>query len=233
MTESLMIGTRGWDHAAWAGGFYPPELPDDWRFCFYSNNLRSVLVSRDVWPAVRRDDVAHWVADSDPAFRFVLELPETLSVPHAHARRDRELEAFLDSIEPIGARTAGLVLRIAAESPVFPDWFEHLLNRLAAIGPVCADLPPGSWRNEATLAMLDRQGAGLVWHCARDQAPRPGGRLMVALATPAAARDVRQWIERLAQWQHGQGVAGLFFDVPEGAARAAQEARLIAELMGV
>ena len=34
MTEPLMIGTRGWDHGAWAGGFYPPELPDDWRFSF-------------------------------------------------------------------------------------------------------------------------------------------------------------------------------------------------------
>ena len=43
MTEPLLIGTRGWDHAS-GGDFYPADLPDDWRFCYYSNNLRSVLV---------------------------------------------------------------------------------------------------------------------------------------------------------------------------------------------
>ena len=233
MTEPLMIGTRGWDHGAWAGGFYPPELPDDWRFSFYSNNLRSVLVPQETWPAVQRVDVAQWADDSDPAFRFVHELPSVLCAPLTHARRDRELETFLDTIDPVAARTAGLLLRIAPDTPVFTDWFEHLLNRLAGIGPVCADLPPGAWREEAVLAILDRQGAGLAWHCARDDVPRHGGRLLAALAAPAGAREVRHWIEKLAAWHNGRGAAGLFFDVPEGAAKAAQEARIIAELLGV
>ena len=89
MTEPLMIGTRGWAHAAWEGGFYPPELPAEWRFCFYSNNLRSALVPQEQWATVTGADVAAWLEDSDPAFRFVLELPPALGVPHAHARRDR------------------------------------------------------------------------------------------------------------------------------------------------
>jgi hypothetical protein len=54
---------------------------------------------------------------------------------------------------------------------------------------------------------------------------------MVALAPPAPARELRQFIERLALWQGQKGIAGLFFDAD--ATKAAQEARLIAELMGV
>ena len=233
MTEPLMIGTRGWDHGAWAGGFYPPELPDDWRFSFYSNNLRSVLVPQETWTAAQRTEVTQWAEDSDPEFHFVLELPAALSAPLTHARRDRELETCLDTIEPVAARSAGLLLRIAPDTSVFTDWFEHLLNRLAGIAPVCVDLPPGAWRDEAMLAILDRQGTGLAWHCTRDDAPRLGGRLMVALAAPAGAREVRHWIEKLATWQDGRGIAGLFFDGHEAAAKAAQEARLIAELMWV
>lgn len=228
-----MIGTRGWEHAPWLGDFYPAELPSDWRFCYYSNSLRSVLVPQEIWPATDRAQVAQWAADSDPAFRFVFELPTTLSVPLAPARRDRELEQFLETVEPVATRLAGLLLRIAADAPVFSDGFEHLLSRLADIAPLCIDLPDGAWRAPGLLAALTRQGAGLAWRCEREPAPRAGGRLMVAYAPPATARDVRHYIEQLARWQQHDARAGLFFVEPERATRAAQEARLIAELMGV
>jgi uncharacterized protein YecE (DUF72 family) len=230
MTEPLMIGTCGWSHVSGAD-FYPPELPDDWRFCFYSNNLRSVLVPQEIWGSAIRADVAQWLEDSDPAFRFVIELPATLGMPLTHDKREQALAQFLETLEPIAPRTAGLLLRIAPDTDVLPDWFEHFLNRLADVAPLCVDLPEGPWRAPAVLAMLERQNAGLAWRCAREPAPHPGGRLMVALAPPAPAREVRHWIERLAQWQGRDSLAGLFFE--SGAAKAAQEARLIAELMGV
>lgn len=230
MTEPLMIGTRGWNHAS-AGNFYPPELPDDWRFCYYSNNLRSVLVPQETWDAAQRADVAQWLEDSDPEFRFVLELPATLGLPLTQGKREQALTQFLETLEPIAPRIAGLLLHIAPDADVLPDWFEHFLNRLADVAPLCVDLPEGPWRAPTVHAALERQGAGLAWHCARETAPHPGGRLMIALAPPAPAREVRHWIERLAQWQSQDSLAGLFFEA--GAAKAAQEARLLAELMGV
>jgi uncharacterized protein YecE (DUF72 family) len=230
MREPLMIGTRGWNPVS-GGDFYPPELPDDWRFCFYSNNLRSVLVPQEIWDAAQRADAVQWLEDSDPAFRFVIELPATLGLPLTHGKREQALTQFLETIEPIAARTVGLLWRIQPDSEVLPDWFEHFLNRLTGLLPVCVDLPDGPWRTPMVYAALQRQGAGLAWHCAPETAPHPGGRLLVALAPPASAREARRFIERLAQWQSQDGLAGLFFDA--GAAKAAQEARLIAELMGV
>jgi len=230
MNEPLMIGTRGWNQLT-GGDFYPPELPDDWRFCFYSNNLRSVLISQETWNSVQHADVEQWLEDSDPAFRFVIELPATLTLPLTHGKREQVLAQFLETIEPIAPRIAGLLLRIMPDTDVLPDWFEPILNSLAEIAPVCVDLPEGSWCAPTVYAALERQAAGLAWHCAREAAPHPGGRLMVALAPPAPAREVRHWIERLAQWQRPDSFAGLFFEA--GAAKAAQEARLLAELMGV
>ena len=63
--------------------------------------------------------------------------------------------------------------------------------------------------------------------------PYPGGRLRLALAASAAPRITRRYIEGLVQWQGQDAQAGLFFAESAGAAKAAQEARLIAELMGV
>ncbi len=226
----MMIGTRGWNLAS-GGDFYPTELPDDWHFCYYSNNLRSVLVPQETWDAVQRADVAQWLEDSDPAFRFVLELPAELCVPLTQAGCSRALEAFLDKAEPVAPRIAGLLLRINSDTEVLSDWLEHFLNRLGDIAPLCVDLPDGPWRASKVYAVLERQEAGLAWRCAREAAPHPGGRLMVALAPPAPLREVRHWIERLTQWQGQDALAGLFFDA--GAAKVAQEARLIVELMRV
>jgi len=221
VNEPLLIGTRGWNHAS-GGDFYPAELPDDWRFCYYSNNLRSVLVPQETWDSAQGVDVAHWLEDSDPAFRFVLEVPGEL-------RDERALEEFLDKAEPITPRIAGLLLRIKPDSEVLPDRLEHLLDGLTDIAPVCVELPDGPWRDPLVYAVLQRQNAGLLWNCAREIAPHPGGRLIIALAPPAPPREVRHWIEQLASWQGSS--AGLYFDA--GAAKTAQEARLIAELMGV
>jgi len=235
MTEPLMIGACGWQHAVWAGSYYPDELPDDWRFCFYSNNLRSVLVPGDTWRSTARTDVEQWLTDSDPSFRFVLELPPGLSSPQPHGKRDRGLDYFFEVVEPILPRTAGLLLRIAPETPVFIDWFEHLLNELARTGPLCVDLPQPAWREAPVLAAVERQQAGVAWYCELEPVPRAGGKLLVARATAADARSTRAWIEKLAQWLvHDPAArAGLFFEASETSAKAAQEARILAELMGV
>ena len=235
MAESLMVGSYGWEHAVWVDSFYPAELPDDWRFCYYSNNLRSVLVPGDAWSVPTRPPVTQWVEDSDPSFRFILELPSTVCKPLTHGKHDAELDHFFEMAEPILPRVAGLLLRLTSHTPVFLDWFEQLLNQLTRIAPLCTDLASPEWRTSAALAAADRQGAGVAWHCAQEDVPHPGGKLMVAIAPVAEARTVRGWIEKLAQWQgHSQEArAGLFIEPSGQSARAAQEARLIAELMGV
>lgn len=233
MVDPIMIGTRGWSDVVPGDDFYPEELPAEWRFSFYSNNLRSVLVPQELWPATTREAVSEWQNDSDPAFRFVLELPAVLSQPRNESQSFQELDSFLELCEPIAPRVAGYLLRIAPDVASDPEGLESFINRLVDIAPLSVDLPAGPWRTTATLAALTRQGAGLCWHCGSETEPYPGGRLRIALAPPAAPRAMRQYIERLVQWQGQDAQAGLFFTGSAGAAKAAYEARLIAELMGV
>lgn len=233
MVDPIMIGTRGWSDAVPGDDFYPEDLPADWRFSFYSNNLRSVLVPQELWPATSRETVSEWLNDSDPAFRFVVELPAAFSRPRNQSQSFQEMDSFLELCEPIAARVAGYLLRIASDVAPDADWLESFINRLVDIAPLSVDLPAGPWRTTATLAALTRQGVGLCWHCASEAGPHPGGRLRLALAPPSAARVTRRYIERLVQWQGEDAQAGLFFINAIGAPKAAYEARLIAELMGV
>jgi len=228
MSESILIGTRGWQDPRWADGYYPPELPPDWRFCFYSNRLRSVLVPGEVLADLEFATATQWMEDSDPAFRFVLELPpqwldfDPVVLGEAYA-------LFRERTGAIHSRTAGLILR-AGTAPS-ESWLEGLIRAIGDDPPLTVDLAP-ALRTAALLAICASSGSGWCWRCDEEDTPPPSGRLTVALASPAPPRAVRRILELLSECQGEAGRAALFFD-GVGAASAAEEARILAELMAV
>ncbi len=230
MTEPLLIGMRGWEYPAWEGHFYPAELPADWRFCFYSNRLRSVLLPMEIWSSVDVVEVQRWLGDCDAQFQFVLELPPALTRPDSAASFDTHWAAFRALIDPLHASTTGLLLRVPATTAPDRDWLAHALSVLTADKPVCVDLPSDPWRTQS-MALLTDTGAGLCWHADAPAPPHPGGRFMVGLTSGGNAKVLRGHIATLAVWQHGDSLAGLFIEAP-GRPGMAEEARIIAELLG-
>lgn len=222
MNEPILIGTYGWEHADWEGSFYPPELPPEWRFCFYSNRIRSAIAPGDLWPSIRRADVGQWVDDSDPAFRFVLELPAAVLAADAATTA---VEEFFALIEPIENLTAALLLPVPATMPA--DRLDPLLAALVARFPVCA-LPSAGASTEALRKAASAYGASTCWRVDRSPAPEAGGDFLVALMEQGDPRRLRTALEQLAAWP-GRA-AGLFF-TGTNAAVYAQEARLLAEIM--
>ena len=230
MTEPLLIGTYGWEHPAWHGSFYPPELPVDWRFCFYSNRLRSVLVSAESWRSADAGQPGLWLADCDPQFRFVLELPAALATATPEVF-DAHWSDFRAHIEPLRGHTAGLLLHLPTAAVPDRDSLAHTLSVLTAYKPMCVDLPSDAWRTEEISTLLADSEAGQCWHADETAAPPPGGRFMVGLTSGGNAKILRRQIEALGAWQHDDNVAGLFIQ-PPGSARMAEEARIIAEILG-
>lgn len=213
MTDPILIGTRGWDRADWTGGFYPEKLPDDWRLGYYVNHLRAVLVPAETLARADAATVRAWSEDTYEEFHFVVEVPATLA----------DISPLIDPIRP---QVAGLLLRV----PPAPDisWLTARLGELTVSFPVCVDLP-ADWRTSDALGVLAAHSAGLCWHADTEPTPLPGGRLMVALTSARAPKELRRVLEALRAWQGEEGVAGLFVDEPA----AAQQARLLAELMVV
>ena len=230
MADPILIGTRGWEDGHWIEHFYPAELPPDWRFCYYSNHLRSVLVPADLWPRVSRRDVAQWVEDSDPAFRFVLEIPRVLAQTAA-SEFAAGMAEFGELAAPIADQTSGFLLRLDAGVPLDLAMLETRIRALSRLGNGCVEVPD-SWRKPELYACLERCGAAAFWDTSRDAQPQPGGRFLVALASGGDAREQRRILEQLAHWQGDSGRAALFFDDTPQAPELAKQARVIAELMG-
>lgn len=47
--DNLTIGTLGWEHSEWQGGFYPDDLPEDWQLDYYANFSPLVVVPEAYW----------------------------------------------------------------------------------------------------------------------------------------------------------------------------------------
>jgi uncharacterized protein YecE (DUF72 family) len=230
LEQAILVGTRGWDHDDWSGGFYPDDLPAGWRLTYYANWLRAVLVPGETWDGADVEVLRQWAADCDEAFRFVLELPHELSAPQRTATIPHLLLDFFKTLEPIRAYTAAMLLRVADDVRPNGRWLESMLHALGEHVPVCVDLPP-AWHTPENLATLARHAASLCWHAGAESVPRTGGRLLVAIAREAQPRAQRAVLERLAAWSGP--AAALFFDTPGKAAEQARQARQLAEIMQI
>lgn len=225
-----MIGTCGWDYDAWSGSYYPDELPQDWRFGYYSNEYRSVLVPVDHWSGDTGGGPEDWIEDADPDFRFVLQL--AIDLPSPDADVDGLLDNFLQTVTPLLAFTAGFLLTPSVKTIGYRR-LEAIAINLSEQAPVCIDIlasdetiNPPQW--------MTRFNTGLCWYPQRSEMPLDGGAFMMAITDTEDAKQQREIIEKLGTWMERQSArAGLFFNNPSSAPKAAAQARIISELLGI
>ena len=75
----IRAGARGWQFEQWAGEFYPDDLPEDWRFSFYSNDYQVVLVPYEYLTQFSLEEWSEWIEDTSKDFWFYLEISESAS----------------------------------------------------------------------------------------------------------------------------------------------------------
>lgn len=216
MADEILIGTEGWRHAAWRGGFYPEELPADWEFCYYSNRLRAVWLPPEAAEADAAE-IGEWLRDSDPAFRFVL------SVAAERAVNDAWRAAFDARVAALQPRLAGIVL--SDFTSLVPAEAMRVIAALRALAPVCVDASSAALGDIASVWDVDAEPTP-PWH----GASQPTG-LCLARMTGGNPRAIRTALEQLAAVP--STTAGLFFRPSAAAADRAESARTLAELLGV
>lgn len=239
MAEPLLIGCWGWDHAEWVADVFPEEMPADWRFCYYSNEHRSVVVPASTWARASADDVAGWVADCDPEFSFVVELPAVLCRPRL-GRSDlrQELARFLATLAPAAHLTRAFVVRPLptdygwTRRNAEPTWLARLVEALADLAPVAVDAD-GRPLSAGVARWLADARVSVVWRPERDARPYPWGRFLVALTRGGDLRQLRGTVETMVRWMDARRGGGLYFDDLSTAYRQATQARTLAELLGV
>ncbi len=149
----IAIGAWGWAHAAWLGGFYPEDLPPEWRLTFYSNEFDAVGLDADAWLAPDIETLRGWVGDTREGFRFFLGLSGQLP---------DDLEERLTVLAP---RLGAVLVDAALPSEVFdqvrrfaPLWGDGPIPGLAT---VAQGLSAALELERAPLVMLDDETLNL------------------------------------------------------------------------
>ncbi len=68
----INIATYGWEGEAWQG-FYPADLPEDWRMDYYGNEFRAVVIPASVWQRITPAVVEEWLDAIHAEFQFYFE----------------------------------------------------------------------------------------------------------------------------------------------------------------
>ena len=120
----VRVGARGWQYSDWIGEFYPDDLPEDWRFSFYSNEFNTVLIPYDCLTQYEVGDWLEWAEDTQKDFTFYVEISETAS-----------WDKTKPYLEALGEQLKGVVVEIEHLRHI--DSLASLINYLKSMVPVC------------------------------------------------------------------------------------------------
>ena len=215
MQTSLQIGTRGWIYPAWNKAFYDPDLPVEWQLSWYANHLRAVLVPADTMHEVNVARAQDWVEDTDPEFRFIVEIGP--SGPDEGG--DQARASFARSlVQSFVGQLDALLFTSSPGSTL--DW--------AALDRLRHDFPEVAICVDGVTADAMPEGFGNCWYVGEGASLVPS-HYTVAFCAHGALPILRKVIETVRDTLPGGGA--LILTNPELAYHHAKEARMIADLL--
>lgn len=135
-------GSAGWEHPQWEGGFYPDELPPEWRLAFYNTAFPCVYLAYEAWSGRDLQTLGAWVEDTLERFRFVLE-PNPAGLSDGDQARLEVLAPRIGSLDgqvvwlegkPDLKRLAGELERLAGcAGPVYLISRDHDLEAMSQV----------------------------------------------------------------------------------------------------
>jgi uncharacterized protein YecE (DUF72 family) len=149
------LGTCGWSYQEWVGAFYPNNRVG--KLPFYSRVFNSVEVDSSFYRAPSKPMVAGWIRATDPAFKFSLKIPKTITHDRRLVGAEKEFLDFVDLVEPI-ARAGKLGCLLAQLPPNFTfkekDKLESFFKLLPNDIHFAAEFRDESWDRQETWDLL-------------------------------------------------------------------------------
>lgn len=80
MAHSISVGVFDWINFPKRQGFYPDDIPEDWKLVFYSNEFNSACLSLSAL-ASQAELLPEWVADLPEEFELCLYIEHSAQIP--------------------------------------------------------------------------------------------------------------------------------------------------------
>lgn len=238
---AVWIGTSGWTYDGWRGPLYPDKLPKkDWLH-FYASRFATAEINGSFYRTPSLDAVKAWREQTPPGFVFAWKASKfithwkrlTASCENSIALMDTRLRALAPKV---GVVLFQLPPRFRKNSERLRDFLRMLPRRYryafefrdkAWYAPDVFDILQAS---DAALCISDHADAPAPWKVtARHVYVRghgPSGRYHGSYSD----RTLRDWAERVLQWQAAGREVFVYFDNDQKAAAPRDALRLMAQL---
>jgi hypothetical protein len=80
MAYSISVGVFDWVNFPKQKGFYPDDIPEDWKLAFYSNEFNTACLSLPE-PGSRAEQIFEWVDDLPEEFELGLYIEHSAQIP--------------------------------------------------------------------------------------------------------------------------------------------------------
>jgi uncharacterized protein YecE (DUF72 family) len=127
----VLIGTQGWNYAAWVGPFYPEGTRPADMLSLYAQAFDTVEVDSTFYAIPPPNTVRGWARRSPDGFVFALKLPQEITHERHLRRAEAETETFIERARLLGPKLGPILVQLGPEfSPSDFDALEAFIPRL-------------------------------------------------------------------------------------------------------
>ncbi len=163
----IFLGTCAWNFEDWKDVFYPDGMASNQQLPYYAQYLRAVEIDSTFYHIPRADVVAGWASRTPDDFVFTAKMPRQITHDARLRNCRRELDAFLNSLRPLGEKLGAVLIQF---SPGFnPEHDEIALREF--LGWLPADKIPFAmefrnpdWHQPRLVRLLADHGVTWTWN---------------------------------------------------------------------
>ncbi|HEX9937937.1 MAG TPA: DUF72 domain-containing protein [Longimicrobium sp.] len=155
MAGRVLIGTQGWNYAAWVGPFYPEGTRPADMLSLYARAFHTVEVDSTFYAIPPVNSVRGWERRTPEGFVFSLKLPQEITHERHLRRTHDETELFIERARLLGPKLGPILVQMGPEfGPHQLDALESFLPTLPRDLRFAVELRQEKWTRPDVLADL-------------------------------------------------------------------------------
>ena len=156
------IGTSGFAYATWKPGFYPADTPASKFLPYYSAKLTSTEINYTFRRLASSKTLETWSGQTPEGFRFAFKAHMRLTHSMRLKNADEFLKRFLDSLNPMGAKTGPILFQLPPNMKEDREALSAILEAMPSIRTAW-EFRNAGWFNDGVYRLLERHHATLCW----------------------------------------------------------------------
>ncbi|HET7231021.1 MAG TPA: DUF72 domain-containing protein [Longimicrobium sp.] len=151
----MLIGTQGWNYAAWVGPFYPDGTRPAAMLSLYARAFGTVEVDSTFYAIPPVNTVRGWAQRTPDGFIFSLKLPQEITHERHLRRADAETELFIERARLLGPKVGPILIQMGPEfAPSDQDALEAFIPTLPGDLRFALELRQERWMRRDVLPDL-------------------------------------------------------------------------------